>query len=226
MDQQTIAVTLPSSTVYVSGTVNDVSVVWTNTEGNTWQAIAARAEDDVYRVELTIIDGNGNSSTASTTIYFGLLSLITDRTAADVYHWQMLRDKGWEAMTEDERAEWLTPMKGCYNFTDLNRVEGAVEYIAEILRNAGYEMDLVTKKDWTMEDLPTRLDMARYIGNVAEIRAAFTPFPSTPKAPPISRNLNHEYANNLEQILKDMGLLATSISQNWHYAGDIFSGEV
>ena len=226
MNEQTIAVTLPTSTIYVSGTVNGVSVVWTNTEGDIWQATAARAADDVYRVDLTIIDGNGNSSTASTIIYYGLLNLITDRTAADVYHWQMLRDKGWEAMTEDEKAEWLSPMKGCYNFTDFNRVEGAVEYIAGLLREAGYEMDLVTKKDWTMEDLPTRLDMERYIGNVAEIRAAFTPFSTTPKAPPLSRNLSHEYANNLEQILKDMGLLAMSIPQNWLYAGDIFSGEV
>lgn len=226
MDEQTIAVTLPTATAYVSGTVNDVSVIWTNTEGNIWQATAARAADDVYRVELTIIDGNGNSSTASTTIYFGLLSLITDRTAADVYHWQTLRDKGWEAMTEDERAEWLTPMKGCYNFTDLNRVEGAVEYIAELLRDAGYEMELVTKKDWTMEDMPTRLEMERYINNVAVIREAFKPFPTTPKAPPITQNLSHAYANNLEQILKDMGMLATSIPQNWLYAEDIFSGEV
>lgn len=226
MDEQTISVTLPSSAVYVSGTVNDVSVVWTNTEGNTWEATAARAEDDVYRVELTIIDGNGNSSTASTTIYFGLLSLITDRTAADVYHWQTLRDKGWEAMTEEERAEWLTPMKGCYNFTDLNRVEGAVEYIGELLRDAGYEMDLVTKKDWTMEDMPTRLDMERYIGNVAAIREVFNPFPSTPKAPKITQNLSHVFANDLEQILKDMGGLAANIPQSWLYAGDIFSGEV
>lgn len=226
MSTQNIAVTLPSSTLYVSGTVNDVAVTWTNTEGNIWEAVADRAADDIYRVELTIIDENGNSSTASQVLYYGLLCLITDRTAADVYRWQTLRDKGFEAMTEDERSEWLGTMKGCYNYTDMNRVEGAVEYVAEKLRAAGYDFTPIVKKDWTMEDMPTASDMERYIGNVAKIRGMFKPFPSTPHAPSVSQRLTHETANNLEKILRDMGPLAGNIPQNWFNAGDIFSGEV
>lgn len=41
MSTRTLSVSLPSDALYVSGTVNDVAVTWTNTEGNTWEAVAA-----------------------------------------------------------------------------------------------------------------------------------------------------------------------------------------
>ena len=77
---QTISAALPASTVYVSGTVNDVSVVWTNTGGEIWETMADRAADDIYHVELSIVSSTGASTTASFTLYYGLLNLITDRT--------------------------------------------------------------------------------------------------------------------------------------------------
>ena len=92
---QTISASLPASTVYVSGTVNDVSVVWTNTEGEVWEAVADRAEDDIYVVILNIVSGSGQSSTTSFTLYYGLLNLITDRTQADVNYVVRLSTKSW-----------------------------------------------------------------------------------------------------------------------------------
>ena len=47
---QTISATLPASTVYVSGTVNDMAVTWTNVGGEIWEAVADRAEDNIYVV--------------------------------------------------------------------------------------------------------------------------------------------------------------------------------
>ena len=72
MSTRTLSVSLPSDALYVSGTVNDVAVTWTNTEGNTWEAVAARADDDVYRVSLTIINSLGTATTTSMTLYYGL----------------------------------------------------------------------------------------------------------------------------------------------------------
>ena len=40
-----------------------------------------------------------------------LESLITNRTAADVARWRALRDKGFDAMSADEKAEWLLQKK-------------------------------------------------------------------------------------------------------------------
>ena len=66
--------------------------------------------------------------------------LITDRTQADVTHWQKLHDKGWSGMTDEEKAEWNTAsMKGAYNYTDLNRVIAAMDYLDETFTRYGYE---------------------------------------------------------------------------------------
>lgn len=66
--------------------------------------------------------------------------LITDRTQADVTHWKKLHDKGWAGMTDEEKAEWSTAaMKGAYNYTDLNRVTEAMDYLENILSRYGYK---------------------------------------------------------------------------------------
>lgn len=223
---QTISVTLPSSTLYVSGTVNDVSVVWTHTGADTWEAEADRAENDVYRVSLTIVDANGNTSQASTVVYYGLHGLITDRTAYDVFRWKELRNKGWQAMTDEEKSEWLSALKGAYNYIDFNRVESAVEYVAAKLAAAGYAFNPKTKTDWKMTDLPTKEDMERYFGNVAELRSLIQPLPTTPQAPTTKTKFTHDGANNLEQIILDVGNLTEKMYEAWYYAGDLICGEV
>ena len=84
MSTRTLTTTLPSGTLYVSGTVNGVSTTWTNTEGNTWETVAERSPQDVYVVALTIINQLGTATETTFTLYYGL-HLVTDRTAAD--HW-------------------------------------------------------------------------------------------------------------------------------------------
>lgn len=67
-------------------------------------------------------------------------TLITDRTLADVERVKALRKKGFAAMTSEERSEFLAPVKGAYNATDLNRVQEAMEYLAERFRGYGYNV--------------------------------------------------------------------------------------
>ena len=92
------------------------------------------------------------------------LSLITDRTLADVQRVKELAAIGWTDMTAEEQAEWLTGastenlmasdgvlrdsnneiitviggsavIKGSYNYDDLNRVEGAVVTLAQQMQD-------------------------------------------------------------------------------------------
>ena len=160
---QTISASLPASTIYVSGTVNDVSVVWTNTEGEVWEAVADRAEDDIYVVILNIVSGSGQSSTTSFTLYYGLLNLITDRTQADVNYVVRLSTKSWNNMSEKEKADWESGLKGAYNASDLNRVGNAVVYVAGRLTKAGYLVPVSPKIDWTASDIPKESDMRTYL---------------------------------------------------------------
>lgn len=54
------------------------------------------------------------------------MNLVYDRTAQDV------------ETAQTQRGTTLTPLKGCYNITDLNRVEAAVKLLAAELNAAGY----------------------------------------------------------------------------------------
>ena len=67
------------------------------------------------------------------------MNLIYDRTAEDVERALALAKKAEAGtLTDAEKAEWLAGMKGCYNASDMNRVEAAVKSIAAALNAAGY----------------------------------------------------------------------------------------
>lgn len=76
------------------------------------------------------------------------MNLIYDRTAEDVERALALAKKAEAGtLTDAEKTEWLAGMKGCYNATDLNRVEAAVQTLAAELNVAGYavEVDAILK---------------------------------------------------------------------------------
>lgn len=67
-----------------------------------------------------------------------LPEMVTDRTSADVSRVEELAAKGWTGMTTAEQTEWAAGMKGAYNYTDLNRVTAAMDYINNQLVGYGY----------------------------------------------------------------------------------------
>lgn len=67
------------------------------------------------------------------------MNLIYDRTAEDVERALVLAKKAEAGtLTDTEKTEWLAGMKGCYNASDMNRVEAAVQTLAAELNAAGY----------------------------------------------------------------------------------------
>ena len=70
-------------------------------------------------------------------------ALIFDRTQADTDRAAYLIGKihRGETLTESEQAEYNAGLRGCYNITDLNRVEAKVRELAEALRSYGYSVD-------------------------------------------------------------------------------------
>lgn len=153
--------------------------------------------------------------------------MITDRTSQDVARWKMLHDKGWAAMTDDERSEWLGEMKGRYTYTDMNRVENAVKDLSDRFVEIGYlAAPLTVKTDWNRWSAPTVSDFNRYYGNIASLRALVAGYPTTPDVPTVNRRLDYSMANDIEQILEDLENIITKLPQSWYYAGEIFSGEV
>lgn len=154
------------------------------------------------------------------------MNLITDRTVQDVDRVKILSEKAWQDMTAEERAEWLSPMRGAYNYTDLNRVGEAVVYVAERLKEYGYFNGEITTRRWSVGETPTETDLAKYFGNVATLRNAITVWDSTPEAPGDVRSFGVNQANALEQILVDVDQILTMISYAWFYSGVLYCGEV
>lgn len=226
MSTQTVAVTLPGEVIYVSGTVNGVECVWTNTDGNRWEAVVARTENEIYVVVLELINTLGTTTNASFTLYYGTLNLITDRTEQDVERWRLLHSKGFKALTEEEKAEWRTALKGAYNYVDMNRVETAVDFLASRLAELGYYVALEVKTVWKVSDHPTKADMDRYFGNVALLRSILPMYPTTPQSPSTKKKMDYLVANDVEQILSDVDRRIQGIKQSWYYAGDVFTGEI
>lgn len=144
------------------------------------------------------------------------MDLITDRTLTDVERVAELRAKGWHNMTDAEKSEWISGMKGAYNYIDLNRVESAVQEVAEILG-----LSVTVKTDWAVTDIPSESDMKRYLDNIKMIRNSGA-LDTTPEAPESMSGLTYEMANAIEQILIDIEIVIKTYCR----CGDVFCGEV
>lgn len=162
------------------------------------------------------------------------LGYIFDRSNRDVERWRELRDKGWDAMTEDERQEWLfetlpTPsaVKGMYTHNDLLRVETTVENLAVQLRKLGYVVPKMTKRfDWTYKETITKEELDRYFSNIETLRSVRGVFSSTPKTPSTQGRFDYSKANDIERILYDISTIIEKQEKSWCYMGEIISGEV
>lgn len=153
--------------------------------------------------------------------------MITDRTAQDVARWKELRDKGWVKMSPAEQSEWMGEMRGRYAHTDMNRVESAVEALSARFVESGYlDTHLTVKTNWNLWSVPTRADMVRYLDNVRTLRELVPTYPTTPKIPEGTPKMDHNLANDIEQILVDLDNILRQIPQGYYYAGEIMAGEV
>lgn len=135
------------------------------------------------------------------------MAFITDRDENDVTHAKELIDKiksdGWEALSEDEQAEYLAGLRGCYNIIeDVLRVENEVDRIDTELTSLGYLREVNVKTDWQRGDIFDSDNAARYLQNVKKLRGSFAVKPSTPQTPDSFKPYNN--ANDIEKILCDV----------------------
>lgn len=152
--------------------------------------------------------------------------LVFDRTQTDIGRIKQLRAKGWQRMTEAERAEYLLPHKGAYNASDLNRVGEAILYVANRLKAAGNAVEVSPKTDWTREDIPSPAQLAHYLEQIQAVRSVLAVYQTTPSVPTDMDNLTHGEANDIEKILVDVDQLITNMIAAYFYSGELYGGEV
>lgn len=159
-----------------------------------------------------------------------LLTLITDRTDADVAEAKRLRDKliAGEALTDEESARYFAGLRGCYNASDMNRVGAAVRYVANRLNAEGYGAYVDPKTDWQMEDIVRQSDWDKYLDEVRHLRRKLTLMRTTPQITDgmYSGLKSYAEANEIERILVDLDIAITCIIRNYIFSGEVFAGEV
>ena len=118
---------------------------------------------------------------------------VYDRTLSDV-------DEAIRVLTELKNGGngAVSELKGCFNATDMNRIEGNIRYLADTLTTL-YYFTSVTTKSWGKEGLPTVTDINRLMQNVKNIRASYYQPTGMPTLP--SNLTTFTEVNNLERSL-------------------------
>ena len=148
------------------------------------------------------------------------MNLVYDRTAQDV------------ETARTQRGTTLTPLKGCYNITDLNRVESAVKTLAAALTAAGYPVGITPAlkgskaedREWQEGDIVRRAQWTTYLNNVQKLRDAYYTLAETGELPDASDRLDYIGANTIEKILADIDLLIGWMKSSYRRCGTFQAG--
>ena len=148
------------------------------------------------------------------------MNLIYDRTAQDV------------ETARAQRGTALTPLKGCYNVSDLNRVELAAKTLAAALTAAGYPVEITPvlqggkaeDREWQEGDIVRRPQWTTYLDNVQRLRDAYYTLAETGELPAPGDKLGYEGANNIEKVLADIDLLLDGMKSIYRRAGTFTAG--
>ena len=168
---------------------------------------------------LTATDAAGNASTQSVWV----MRLITGRTKSDLDRLKSLLKKPVNTWTEEElEMVWTGMARGSYDFSDLNRVGMAAEYLSEELRRYGYYAPVISKTDYQRTDAPQKPEMERYLRNVYNINNAA---PTQQLLPSSMKNLGLNEANQIEAALVAVDAVFPRLRTTYLYSGEAFSGE-
>lgn len=140
------------------------------------------------------------------------MNLIFDRTAEDVQ------------AARKQRGKVLTPLKGCYNATDMNRVAAAVKALAAELNSAGYKVE-ITPRTFAESDIIRRAQWAQYLENVQRLREAYYTLAETGELPKPEDKLGYQGANTIEKVLADIDLLVGCMKSSYRRCGTFAAGQ-
>lgn len=150
------------------------------------------------------------------------------RTEQDVerakYLNRLISQKGFDALSESDKAEWTRGLVACLNYYDLNRIEKDSKWLSLELYKAGYGFfNLKHKTGWTMKDFPYSEHMERIRSNVQVLLNWY--HEQGVDLPVSLENPNFAMINDLEHILQLMKEMIARMKFAYRYAGTFFSGQ-
>lgn len=118
-------------------------------------------------------------------------------------------------------ADDVVDLKGCLNLADLNRIEGNIAYLGELMESFSYTPNIHEKK-WNIADLPNQNDMSRIIENIRSLINAYYS-PSSPPSLPTTM-LSYSDLNAIEENLYLIKELLDCMQNSFKKVGTIKSG--
>lgn len=178
-------------------------------------------------VNVKATDGVGWTTEES----YYVIRLITDRTVEDSSRLASLIRQANDGVISPEDFAFLAQAnsKGGYNYTDLNRVTIAMEFLDRRLKEYGYfaEWSPLEIEDgrtrWNVEDEQTVSQMAHYLGNVEAFRVMFPMGGVTPRD---MDDFTSDEANEIERILINIDSVFPNLERSYVYSGEVAAGEV
>ena len=140
------------------------------------------------------------------------ISPVYDRTQNDVDM----------AKARIKQGDNLSELKGCFNVTDINRIENNSRYIADRLNVLKYANTIVTQS-WDMYGVPNSTAVSRLINNVASLISAYYSPAGAPSLP--TTLLTYEQVNALEKILYMIKHLVDEEENEFRHCGTFNCGE-
>lgn len=145
---------------------------------------------------------------------------VFDRTQEDV------------SFAEEKIQEWIKAkltgnpietyeLKGCLNLTDINRIEGNIQYLSDRLDELHYPPG-TSCKVWERSGLPTERDIRRILSNVNLIISAYYQQDDVPTVPDSMGNYTD--INAIEENLYRIKQLLDSMIAGFQKSGMFQSG--
>lgn len=148
------------------------------------------------------------------------MQAVFDRTQNDVDLALTLKSRiisdGFNSLSDDEQLEWLAGLKGCLNYTDLNRIENNCSIISNLLN-----LGLTTFNGWNVSKELDTSNLNRIKSNVSIIRSSPFVYKDTLTVPELPYN-TYQKINDIEKILFDVYSLASGNLENVYYTSEIY----
>ena len=140
------------------------------------------------------------------------MSSVHNRTQSDVDY----------AISQLAKGNNSVDFKGCFNVSDINRIENNVRYIADRLNVLKYTNTIETKS-WEIYGIPNVTEIARLINNVSKLINAYYKPEGAPDLP--NNLLTYEQVNALEKNLYMIKHLIDTEENQFRFCGTMICGE-
>jgi len=161
-----------------------------------------------------------------------IIRLITDRSEEDIAVIEKLCKKPLEMWSQKEN-EWFNQAnsKGAYNYTDLNRVETAMQYLQHSFLTQGTTINYIPVKaglnnnKWERDELFTHGNSLRYLANIETVRQQLPEKEDIPETPSDMNDFLFDEANDIEKILVMADDFLYRLYKSSWYCGEVVCGE-